>query len=137
MPLALTLMLTSVPGAAAGAQLAQKVSAPLLKRGTAVVMLAAAPVLWMGAGKGVPPPMHADASGAAAQEASQLEQRLRALRARNRVDWYALTHDPGAAVANAVKQKKRGRLRKLLICRVLCCFLLPLPHSLALSRARR
>lgn len=109
MPLALTLMLTSVPGAAVGAQLAQKVSGPLLKRGSALVMLAAAPVLWMGAGKGQPPPMPADECGAASadrgakQQALELEQSLRELRSRNRVDWHALTHDPGAAMANAVK----------------------------------
>jgi len=105
-PLALTLMLTSVPGAAVGAQLAQRVSGPLLKRITAVVMLFAAPVLWMSAdkkSKSLPPSAAStDSDEASEQKASQLEQTLEALRERNQIQWQALTHNPALAVADAV-----------------------------------
>lgn len=108
-PLALTLMLTSVPGAAIGAQLAQRVSGPLLKRITASVMLCAAPVLWMSAekkAKSLPHPAAASKDSAEVfdPQASQLEQSLKALRERNQIQWRAFTHNPALAVADAVMQ---------------------------------
>ena len=71
-PIALTLMSTSIPGAALGARLIHLIPGSVLKRLSGGVMLAAAPMIWMSA----------DAQCA---DRAELEATLRCLSERNRV----------------------------------------------------
>ena len=79
LPLALTLMSTSVPGSALGARLVSFVSASMLKRGTGLVMLASAPAIWVKSSKN---------EGSAVERAEELsvkEESVEQISARNRV----------------------------------------------------
>lgn len=104
LPVALTLMLTSIPGAALGARLAQKVPAPALKKVSGATMLCAAPAIWLNTrqavgGGGGSGGCSGEAGGEAwRDEARRLNESLAALKARNAVEWILPLREPRRAL---------------------------------------
>ena len=75
LPLALTLMSTSVPGAALGARLVSHLRPSVLKKITGLIMLASAPAIWL---KGTP------TNGEGGIESEAAEETVEQISARNR-----------------------------------------------------